>query len=331
MEVASKVIKELLSEENCVKVAVDVGAGQGYLALELLQNISDLSIYAVESSDIQVHGTNARLSAFSQELKILERFHLKQVRLKADDELDSLLFGVRPTYPPYIMYSLHACGSLSECMVESFARPNNGSRVLFNVACCYNLIDEKLPGRHFPLSAAVKNRLKLMRSLTPNMKMVACQAPYRWIHRPENTKKFFKRHFYRSLLELMILEKFGNVSLLNRLGNIGDRDLSSFKDYFKAAWKSFGEHDNPFDDALIDSQYDKNKHLEPVIAFMWTMRAMLGPVTEATILFDRYSFIEEEIGHQLSSISLFPLFDILKSPRNMALIAIKSNPDAGKL
>lgn len=52
----------------------------------------------------------------------------------------------------------------------------------------------------------------------------------------------------------------------------------------------------------------------------WSLRAALGPVVETLILLDRLLFLQEQGG---SVAAVYPLFDPVLSPRNMAIIAQK--------
>lgn len=332
-------MSELL-EKYGLDHAVDIGAGQGYLTVELAKCIPSLrSIVAVECSDSQLHGMSSRLQTVdARERKIVQ---LKRARLDAGkpaDDFDRLIFAsgaegggdeykASPTgIPPYLMYSLHACGSLSETMIQFFCDTSSHARVLFNIGCCYNLIDEGLPGKHFPMSQEMARLWRERKDgepqiLTRNMKMVACQAPYRWGERPEQTKKFFKRHFYRSLLERLLRDQ----GLLapgeeSRIANIGDAALSSFKDYVTAAWKTPLPGPSP-DSRIIDKYVNQFGHLEKCLAFIWTVRALLGPLIEALILHDRLLYVREMVPNVQAV--LVSVFDPLVSPRNVALVAIK--------
>ena len=166
--------------------------------MELVERLPSLNaIYAIECSDVQIHGMLGRFQTNNGRQQ--DAIHLKKVRLDSSRpalEFENFVFSNDTnsdivSVPPYLMYSLHACGSLSETMVQLFCDPNSRARVLFNMACCYNLIDEGLPGDHFPMSREISECWDAPSSetssghLSRNMKMVACQAPARWRDRPE--------------------------------------------------------------------------------------------------------------------------------------------------
>lgn len=310
--------------EHNLLYAVDVGAGQGYLAVELLKKDARFQVIGIEGSDVQVHGTAERLEKNLDSLK--QRFTLRQLYLRADrtgTDFDELIFQEQGKVQDYAMYSLHACGSLSESMLEIFCDPSCRAQILFNVSCCYNLIDSNLPGIHFPMSGKVFSMWGTI-ELTRNMKMVACQTPFRWKHRINQIRNFFKRHFYRALLQQLLESQYGGrvdcaQAHLEKIGNISDAALKSFFTYTRAAFSNMklGEPEESFTVSL----FQKYKHLERALAFMWTMRALLGPPLEALILYDRYCFVKERL--LTATVRLQPIFEPLNSPRNMALVVIK--------
>jgi hypothetical protein len=315
IEVLGEIIADIMSKSG-LSHAVDIGVGQGYLAMELLDINPEYQVVGVESCNLQVHGALSRI----QERSALEsRLQIRQIHLdagKSGSDLDLMVFNDQ--IPNYLMYSLHACGSLSEAMIQLFRDPHCHAKILFNVACCYNLIDTSLPGDHFPMSEAIKGIWRI--PITRNLKMVACQAPYRWSHRPKQTRNFFKRHFFRALVELTVNDRHREAPGRTMLvGNIGDSKLESFSAYAMAAYANMNL-DPPNTDYLIDI-YEKFRHLEKAMAFLWTMRALLGPVVEAIILYDRYIYAKEHMP--FATVSLEAIFDPLKSPRNMALIVKK--------
>jgi hypothetical protein len=154
------------------------------------------------------------------------------------------------------------------------------------------------------------------------MKMVACQAPSRWGLRPQKTKNFLRRHFYRALLELAIKKFVGDHMVGAKVGNIPDSALESFSQYAIYGFNNLNII--PPNSSELDLLYECHRHFKKLLAFMWSMRALLGPVVEATILCDRYYYIKELLPS--ANVSLQTILDPNHSPRNMALIAIKSVP-----
>lgn len=307
---------------------VDVGAGQGYLAMELLEADEQIHVVAVESSEIQVHGTLDRLK--EQRDSLQERLVLRKAHMRVGAggaEFNDFVFGSLLPPQPFLMYSLHACGSLSECMIEVFCENDCLAKTMCNIACCYNLIDEHLPGKHFPMSVAVGS-LWASHALTRNMKMAACQAPFRWKHRPGQTSNFFKRHFWRALLQKVIIDEVGEGGglgepLLATVGNIGNAALGSFVQYCHAAFENVRLDRERYPSVACLEAYQKRYHeQEARLALLWTMRSLLGLVIEALILCDRYFYVRERLPD--ASVHLWAVLDPFKSPRNIALVAIKN-------
>jgi hypothetical protein len=331
IETISGILKDLMKASDLF-YAVDIGAGQGYLAMELIHCHPDVKrIYAIECSDVQIHGLSQRISC-QETSAAASKIEIKQCKLDSNRdarEFEELLL-MEGKDQKYLMYSLHACGSLSETMIELFCHPSSRAAVLFNVACCYNLIDETLPGRHFPMSRRVSSLSRAVNEghhhkkcnsfLSRNVRMVACQSPQRWIHRPAQTQKFFKRHFYRALLEL-VLRSNGLTTTPDqeflKISSVPDGSLKCFADYWQAAVPTI-----PIPTSISLQEYERRyKPMEKILSFMWTMRALLGPVVEGVILVDRYWYIREQRAD--CQVDLVPVLDPLQSPRNFVLQAVK--------
>ncbi|XP_020091374.1 protein RRNAD1 [Ananas comosus] len=66
-----------------------------------------------------------------------------------------------------------------------------------------------------------------------------------------------------------------------------------------------------------------------LIGPFWSLRAALGPVVETYILLDRLLFLQEQ-SNSVEAV-LVPIFDPILSPRNMAIIARKTDADSPRL
>lgn len=69
--------------------------------------------------------------------------------------------------------------------------------------------------------------------------------------------------------------------------------------------------------------------LQELVGPFWSLRAALGPVVETYILLDRLLFLQEQ-GNSVEAL-LVPIFDPILSPRNMAIIARKTDADSPRL
>ncbi|KAJ3163160.1 hypothetical protein HDU86_002329 [Geranomyces michiganensis] len=140
------------------------------------------------------------------------------------------------THPSWLLCGLHACGDLSPALMRHFL--NSDAKVLASVGCCYNHLSESAPlssqppplhpppkfrappprtitthprptggitthSAGFPLSAYLNTRAL---TLGFTARMAACQATCRWTDDSEGSKQSFKRHFYRALLQKLIVE-----------------------------------------------------------------------------------------------------------------------------
>jgi len=203
-------------------------------------------------------------------------------------------------------------------MIKTFVEETRvGS--LISIGCCYNLLpdhpedcgcgpeDESC----WPLSKdSIKGLL-----LTRDAKMAACQNPYRWQSDLAQTRNFFKRHYYRALIE-PLLQQF-RLDEKTSVGNIPDSCLASFGEYTRRVMSNLAL-DVDFDE--LSTRQEQKSTVDRRIAFVWTLRALLGMVIEMVILYDRYIYIKE---HCSSDVYIVPLFDANQSPRNKAIVAIK--------
>ena len=193
-----------------------------------------------------------------------------------------------------IFYSLHACGSLSDSMIELFCRLDN-ARGLINVGCCYNLINYSISGES---------------DWSENEKMAACQCPARWTL--EDAQNIFWMNFHRSMVQRITKDKITTpgyripklgiknpaditeyASLLKNMLNI-DLDLNDYRDYFL--------------------------HNRSTFCTWWAMRALYGQLVEYAIIKERSCYVNDT-GKAESRVEI--LFDPIKSPRKYGILARK--------
>ncbi|KAF3792204.1 RRNAD1 protein [Nymphaea thermarum] len=74
---------------------------------------------------------------------------------------------------------------------------------------------------------------------------------------------------------------------------------------------------------LILGKNARDLACQELIGPYWSLRAALGPLVETLILLDRLLFLQEQ-GSSVNA-TLFPLFDPIISPRNMAIIVEKAH------
>ncbi|KAF9277332.1 hypothetical protein BGZ68_009378 [Mortierella alpina] len=219
----------------------------------------------------------------------------------------------------WTLCGLHACGDLTSNMIKLFLE--SSATCLFSVGCCYHWITERYDsagnivisdGTHgFPLSAAF-NRYKA--HLGEHAKMIACQSPERWLKYQKESEDAIHGHYFRALLHHR-LRGFPHylATALHRLSLPAD---AIRPEEAQAAYEQFLEKD----------LYR--------IGILWALRTMLGPLFEGMILLDRATYLHENVvgsnngsdndaSQKKASVQLVAGFDVVESPRNMILIALK--------
>ncbi|KAF9088375.1 Methyltransferase-like protein 25 [Mortierella sp. AM989] len=251
----------------------------------------------------------------------------------------------------WTLCGLHACGDLTSNMIKLYLE--SSATCLFSVGCCYHWITERYDkegnvaisdGSHgFPLSAAF-NRQKV--HLGEHARMTACQSPERWLKYQKETEDAIHGHYYRALLHKLIVEKGlypGPPAVAPVLGRMGKHRLKGFPHYLITA---INRSCLPTDAIRPEeAQAAYNEYLEKDlyrIGILWALRTMLGPLFEGMILLDRATFLYENIARDEGkgkgkdvevadgergrggSVQLVAGFDVVESPRNMILIALKN-------
>ncbi|KAG0001065.1 Methyltransferase-like protein 25 [Modicella reniformis] len=237
----------------------------------------------------------------------------------------------------WTLCGLHACGDLTSNMIKLYLE--SSATCLFSVGCCYHWITERFDkdgnitisdGTHgFPLSA-VFNLHKA--HLGEHAKMTACQSPERWLKYQKETEDAIHGHYFRALLHKLMVERGlypGPPSTAPVLGRMGKHRLKGFPHYLATAISRLKLPTNVIKHEEAQATYEQflEKDLYR-IGILWALRTMLGPLFEGMILLDRAAYLHETIvgdgtRPQKGSVQLVPGFDVVESPRNMILIALK--------
>ncbi|KAF9538656.1 Methyltransferase-like protein 25 [Mortierella hygrophila] len=247
----------------------------------------------------------------------------------------------------WTLCGLHACGDLTSNMIKLYLE--SSATCLFSVGCCYHWITERYDkagniaisdGSHgFPLSAAF-NHHKC--HLGEHAKMIACQSPERWLEHQKETEDAIHGHYFRALLHKLMVERGlypGPPAIAPVLGRMGKHRLKGFPHYLTTAVNRLRlptDKITPEDaQAAYDQFLDRDLYR---IGILWALRTMLGPLFEGMILLDRATFLYENIiddgveggdmkkaavGGKKASVQLIAGFDVVESPRNMILVALK--------
>ncbi|CDH60806.1 cra-b-like protein [Lichtheimia corymbifera JMRC:FSU:9682] len=327
----STLIDRVATRRNIDSV-MDLGAGQGYLARAIAWKYG-LRVLAVDGSEVQTCG------AKRIDHNILKRTSKQngQVHHVTEMVTPENISGIlsnwqtsngqhKDTMEPWLLCGLHACGDLSSLMLRLFAESDEmGS--LVNVGCCHHFLTQE---EGFPMSSFVNKELGYQQTSTAHM--LACQTPSRWTDRAEETLKSFEHHFFRALLQHIMVEKgltpVDKAPIVGRLNK--KKDFISFPIYVRAALKRFGLPEDTISAQEAEAYYEKyknHKQIDKQIAVLWTIRVLLAPVLESIILMDRWLYLKESLlqypDTKTKGVWMWPLFDPIISPRNTVIVASK--------
>lgn len=257
------------------KLILDLGCGKGALASMLSLN-HGLYVSGVDAAGFNVHAEEgrqsmlqktfksqvkkSRISESNDEIDLSVRFRRTTLYLSNNFDIGPLIhecgqhFG--QSFSHVGIVGLHTCGNLASTSVQLFVNSPE-ARFLCNVGCCYHLLDELFdktcdksePG--FPLSSYLKSKRF---GLGRNARMVSSQPLERYATRNQvNTfSQLYKGVvgfrfcllqiqpdvlFYRSLLQVILEEKFpltGSVEF--QVGRLR-KPVSNFHEYFHWAIK----------------------------------------------------------------------------------------------
>ncbi|KAG0027361.1 Methyltransferase-like protein 25 [Podila clonocystis] len=236
----------------------------------------------------------------------------------------------------WTLCGLHACGDLTSNMVKLFLE--SSATCLFSVGCCYHWITERYDkdgqvvlsdGSHgFPLSAVFNARKA---HLGDHAKMIACQSPERWLPYQKESEDAIHGHYFRALLHKLMVEKGlypGPPAIAPVLGRMGKHRLKGFPHYMVTALQRLKMPAEAITAEEAQLAYDTFLERDLYrIGILWALRTMLGPLFEGMILLDRAMHLHETImsrpNTKTASVQLVAGFDVVESPRNMILIALK--------
>lgn len=278
--------------------------------------------------------------------------------------------------PKAMVISLHSCGNLLHHGLRSLIL-NPSVCAVAMIGCCYNLLTERLgPATYklpqlrpnhprlevtgnafdphgFPMSKTLENfecdGEKGVR-LNITARMMAVQAPYNW--GPEDSEAFFRRHFYRALLQRILLD-MGVVHQSSDPGSLAGGSITG-KDtngtplivgpLRKACFTNFRAYVNgalakltadPIDgptitrlteglsDDMVADYEARWGYAKKNLAIIWSLMAFSAGAVESLIAVDRYLFLKEQDCVQDCWVET--VFDYKHSPRNLVVVGIKKN------
>ncbi|KAG9551046.1 hypothetical protein KCU71_g18631, partial [Aureobasidium melanogenum] len=285
--------------------------------------------------------------------------------------------SIKAQDPRLLIISLHSCGNLVHHGIRSLLLNPSVSAVAL-VGCCYNLVTERLGPPTYKLPSLRSNHPRLTETseahdphgfpmssrlcnqhtssgkgvrLNITARMMAVQAPQNW--GKKDSEDFFKRHFYRALLQRIFMDKgivpapepadvennngsplgwsAGGGTAPIILGSLRKSCYESFVAYVRGALEKlindptrgslFKEKMSTMTDAEI-LQYESDfKERGKELSVMWSLMAFSAGVIEAAIVVDRWLFLKEQ--DEVSEAWVEPVFEFRHSPRNLVVVGIK--------
>lgn len=288
------------------RVIIDAGSGLGYLSSWLAFNYN-FKVLGIDSRPLNSESAENRLKKFARKVKHLgmksgnHKIHTEFI----DDHTNFLQlahqFFPDSTNPSLTLTGLHTCGSLSTNCLRIF-RNVDSIRSLFNIGCCYNLLEPS----DFPMSTTGSEE---QFNLTRNARMLAAYSVDRVFANPDlsNVAKIF----YRALLEKLLSEKYPGV----KVSNLGPIKATSFSEYVTNAQISRPEMfvNCAIDEQLAEEYYQQHEgHWQEMIIF-YLFRMSFAPVIESVLVLDKVLYLLE--SDNVKEVKLVKLFDAVVSPR----------------
>lgn len=212
----SKFVGTLCRKQEIFTI-VDIGSGRAYLSSQLSSSLFDnkFNVIAIDSSQSNVESSLKRVDimkrktlVFSENNNETEKFKTFSQFIQSSTELHDLVLENTQNKienENYALVGLHSCGNLSNSIMNLFLNNQKSSRkLLCNVACCYNLLNEKYSkdflsnhdfkktniklddSSKFPMSLYLNSKKY---SLSYNLRMLACHSLYRCFDSIENFKE----------------------------------------------------------------------------------------------------------------------------------------------
>lgn len=274
----------------------------------------------------------------------------------------------QPVDPRVMVISLHSCGNLLHHGVRSLVL-NPSVKAIAMIGCCYNLVTERLGPATY--------KLPVLRSMHPRLtkdalaydphgfpmskrmedfehdsgtgvkinitaRSMSLQAPQNWTR--QECEGFFTRHFYRSLLQRVFVDRgvvpkptntenlYGDESdspLI--IGSLPKKAFESWTSYVRAAVDKLSRNPNNGDrvkagmanitDEELDRYAERYQARKKNLSVAWCLMSFSAALIEAIIVVDRWQFLRED--ESVKDCWVEPVFDFSQSPRNLAVIGIK--------
>ncbi|XP_060112696.1 methyltransferase-like protein 25B [Heteronotia binoei] len=225
-----------------------------------------------------------------------------------------------PLETPVLLTGLHACGDLSVALLRHFALCPQVVGIT-SVACCHMKLSVRAagtstgPGGHgYPLSTWVSSLPG--HQLSYKAREGACHAIEGYALRLAAESATLRTHCFRAMLETVIRAADPTKKRLG-VQTIKKAHRLTFEEYIRLGLQRVGLDPNvALDHVALESMLGQQQR---VVAF-FSLALLLAPVVETLILLDRMIYLQEQ-GFQCE---LIPLFNPTFSPRNLVLVAAKT-------
>jgi len=241
-----------------------------------------------------------------------------QITADTVDQLQQEVINFTSHYDNWLLCGLHTCGPLAYTTLNLFQRSK--AKCLISVACCYH----KLEGtNYFPASTFLKNHTETNEhvKLKRLAYKISCQTPVTWVAHPDRCVEFFKRHFFRALLQKLMVDN-GWLTEFETLPPVGKLPKDSYTTFSIYASRVLTFFQKPLLDPIVLETFHNQYFYGYVqIALVWTLQSSLAPSIESLLIMDRYLAVQDIVTP--NHVQLVPLFDIHISPRCFAIMAHK--------
>lgn len=286
---------------------------------------------------------------------------------------DHILGGPRISDPQLMVISLHSCGNLLHHGLRSLML-NPCVKAVAMVGCCYNLVTERLGPPTFKVPSLRFSNQRLEQTSTARdphgfpmserlatyqyerghgvrmnitARMMAVQAPENWTD--ADCESFFTRHFYRALLQRILLDR-GVVGVPRNadsgetsprgwtgagpaltIGSLRKAYYASFQAYVRGAitklandparGSDIAQRMKNLTDEEIQEYEARFSSKKKELSIVWSLMAFSATVVESTIVVDRWLYLKEQ--REVKDCWVESVFDYKQSPRNLVVVGIK--------
>jgi hypothetical protein len=322
-----------LCEEHGIRHLVDVGAGLGYVSQAISSELG-IDVIGLESVEMRCHAANQRQeklvkSGGSETVMKMINFAVKDTE-ESEREFCRILRQFCGSEDeglnPVCLLGLHCCGDLTPLTIKLFHKCCPPQSTLVCLGCCYHRMSGNSDGFcYFPLSASVKSVVYGKKKKDPNWKLsvfglrlAAQETRSRWREQSALEHDLhMKRVAYRAVVETAL--KSDSVRLRKVVKN--DK-CATFESYLMAALNHMISNKEEYDKykkmcTIAYSQFEPDFLLvEPFTA----LQTLLQPLLESLIITDQVTYLAE-MG---ISATIVTMFEDFISPRNLAVVAVKS-------